>query len=142
MEREVRLCWLYTSQDVTGDSRANYLHPSCGSTFRHTLEIPPEFQPSRVHLLTFVMAFRKPMDQEPRTFFPPLAMQESVWDSIVSGDFINAKIFAFSRRSRKPGRVDTPKAIFVNTRVLETACSYFQSSMSPPPLETFSNLPL
>ena len=55
-------------------------------------------------------------------------MQQSVWDSIVNGNFIDAKIFAFSRRCREPGQVDTPKAIFVNTYVLAAACSYFQSS--------------
>lgn len=68
-------------------------------------------------------------------------MRESIWDSIVNGDFIDAKIFTFSRRSRTPGRVDTPKAIFVNTRVLETACSYFQSSMSTPYLDAPSDPP-
>ena len=62
------------------------------------------------------------------TFSPPLAMQKSVWDSIVNGNFIDAKIFAFSRRSREPGRVNTPKALFVNTHVLAAACGYFQSS--------------
>ena len=66
-------------------------------------------------------------------FLPPLAMQESVWDSTVNGNFIDAKIFAFSRHSRKPGRVDTPKALFVNTHILATACSYFKSSTPPPP---------
>ena len=65
-------------------------------------------------------------------FFPPLAMQQSVWNSIVNGNFIDAKIFAFSRRSRTLGRVDTPKALFVNTHVLATACSYFESSTFPP----------
>jgi len=65
-------------------------------------------------------------------------MQQSVWDSITSGNFIDAKIFAFSRRSREPGRVDTPKALFVNTHILAAACSYFQSSTSP---LYFSQLP-
>ena len=64
-------------------------------------------------------------------FFPPLTMQQSVWDSIANGNFINAKIFAFSRRSRVSGRVDTPKVLYVNTHVLGTACTYFQSSASP-----------
>ena len=71
------------------------------------------------------------------TFSPPLAMQQSVWDSIVNGNFINAKIFAFSRRSREPGRVDTPKALFINTHVLATACSYFRSSTPSFPLFSF-----
>ena len=44
------------------------------------------------------------------------------------GNFIDAKIFAFSRRACEPGRVDTPKALFVNTHTLATACSYFDSS--------------
>jgi len=65
--------------------------------------------------------------QPPTTFSPPLAMQQSVWDSVVGGNFVDAKIFAFSRHSREPGRVDTPKALFVNTHVLATACSYFRS---------------
>jgi len=65
--------------------------------------------------------------QQPTTFSPPLAMQQSVWDSVVGGNFIDAKIFAYSRRSREPGRVDAPKALFINTHVLATACSYFRS---------------
>ena len=55
-------------------------------------------------------------------------MQQSVWDSVVNGNFVDAKIFAFSRRSHEPGQVNTPKALFVNTHVLATACSYFRSS--------------
>jgi hypothetical protein len=74
-----------------------------------------------------------PPIQQPTTFSPPLAMQQSVWDSIVNGNFIDAKIFAFSRRSHEPGRVDTPKALFINTHVLATACSYFRTS-TPLPL--------
>jgi len=66
--------------------------------------------------------------QGPTVFYPPLAMQQSVWDSIVNGNFIDAKIFAFSRRSREPGRVDAPKPLFVNTHVLGAACGYFRSS--------------
>jgi hypothetical protein len=58
-------------------------------------------------------------------------MQQAIWDSILNGNFINAKIFAYSRRSHKPGRVDTPKALFVNTHVLANACSYFRSSRWP-----------
>ena len=69
---------------------------------------------------------------EPTPFRPPRAMQQALWDAIASGNFIDAKIFAFSRRSRKPGRVDTPKALFVNTHVLASACSYFESSGCPP----------
>jgi hypothetical protein len=64
-------------------------------------------------------------------------MQRSVWDSIVNGNFIDAKIFAFSRRSREPGRVDTPKALFINTHVLATACSYFRSGTPLFPLFSF-----
>ena len=74
------------------------------------------------------MAKGSPPAPKPAAFFPPLAMQQSVWDSVLGGNFIDAKLFAFSRRSREPGRVDTPKAIFVNTHVLSAACSYFQSS--------------
>ena len=73
------------------------------------------------------MAFLMSLRKRPLTFFPPLAMQESVWNSISNGDFIDTKIFAFSRRSRVPGRVDAPKALFVNTRALATACGYFDS---------------
>lgn len=65
-------------------------------------------------------------------FCPPCAMQQAVWDSIVDGNFIDAKIFAFSRRSRKPGQVNTPKPLFINTHVLAAACGYFRSSMLPP----------
>ena len=57
-------------------------------------------------------------------------MQQSVWDSITNGNFIDAKIYAYSRRSlQEPGRVHTPKALFVNTHVLAAACDYFRSSM-------------
>ena len=66
----------------------------------------------------------------PELFSPPLAMQQSVWDSITNGNFIDAKIYAYSRRSpQEPGRVHTPKALFVNTHVLAAACDYFRSSM-------------
>ena len=75
-------------------------------------------------------AFLNPSGNRPSNFSPPIAMQKSIWDSVVNGNFIDAKIFAFSRRSREPGRVDTPKALFVNTHTLATECSYFQSSMS------------
>ena len=68
------------------------------------------------------------------TFFPPLTMQQSIWNSITDGDFVDAKIFAFTQRSYgRPGqrvRVHAPEALFVNTRVLVNACSFFQSSMS------------
>ena len=83
--------------------------------------------------------FFPPLAQQPTTFSPPLALQQSVWDSIVHGNFIDAKIFAFSRRTREPGRVDTPKALFVNTHVLATACGYFQSGT---PLYFFKGLML
>ena len=64
------------------------------------------------------------------SFSPSLAMQQSVWDSIANGSFINAKIYVYSRRSRQePGRVHTPKVLFVNTHVLAAACDYFRSSM-------------
>jgi hypothetical protein len=75
--------------------------------------------------------------QQPTVFSPPLAMQRSMWDSIVNGNFIDAKIFAFSRRSREPGRVDTPKALSINTHVLATACSYFRSGTPLFPLFSF-----
>jgi hypothetical protein len=68
--------------------------------------------------------------QEPGTFFPPLSMQESMWNSITDGNFIDAKLFAYSRRSHEPGRVGTPEVLFVNTHVLATACSYFRFSTS------------
>ncbi|KAF9790820.1 hypothetical protein BJ322DRAFT_412454 [Thelephora terrestris] len=74
--------------------------------------------------------FRNPSGNYLRKFSPPLAMQQSMWDSIVNGNLIDAKIFAFSRRSREPGRVDTPKVLFVNTHVLAAACSYFHSTFS------------
>jgi len=80
--------------------------------------------------LTSTMGKPKPAGVQSTTFFPPLAIQQSVWDSILNGNFIDAKIFAFSRRSRKSGRVDTPKVLFVNIHVLASACTYFQSSGS------------
>ena len=61
-------------------------------------------------------------------FSPPLAMQQSIWDSITDGNFIDAKVFAYSRRARGSGRVHTPKALFVNAHVLASACGYFRSS--------------
>jgi hypothetical protein len=74
----------------------------------------------------------EPPKPQPERFSPPLAMQQAIWDSISNGNFIDAKIFAYSRRSSEPGRVDTPKALFVNTHVLATACSYFRSSTRSP----------
>ena len=91
-----------------------------------TNPLPPH--PCHTHLLTSTMPKPGCPAIRPKTFFPPLAMQQSLWNSIVNGNFIDAKIFAFSRRSRTLGRVDTPKALFVNTHVLATACSYFESS--------------
>ena len=109
--------------------------------------VPP--QSSHTHLLTSTMGKRKRNNaymyptvayvQPPPPFSPPIAMQRSVWDSIMNGNFVDAKIFAFSRRSREPGRVDTPKTLFVNTHVLATACSYFRSGM--PSLVFFGRLP-
>lgn len=99
--------------------------------------VPP--QSSHTHLLASTMGRRRyrydtyapdvTYVQQPPTFSPPIAMRQSVWDSIVNGNFVDAKIFAFSRRSREPGRVDTPKTLFVNTHVLAAACSYFRSGM-------------
>ena len=62
------------------------------------------------------------------TFSPPIATQRSMWASIVDGNLIGAKIFAFSRRRHEHGRVTAPKGLFVNTRVLAAACDYFRSS--------------
>ena len=76
---------------------------------------------------------------QPTTFSPPIAMQKSVWNSIVDGNFVDAKIFAFSRRAREPGRVDTPKALFINTHVLANTCGYFRSRA---PSHFFGGLPL
>lgn len=73
----------------------------------------------------------KPPAQQPTPFSPPLAMQQSVWDSTGNGNFINAKVFAFSRISLRSWRVDTPKALFVNAHVLAAAYSYFQTSAPP-----------
>jgi hypothetical protein len=56
----------------------------------------------------------------------------------MNGNFIDTKIFAFSRRSREPGRVTAPKALFVNAHVLATACSYFESGT---PFLFFGDLP-
>jgi hypothetical protein len=96
--------------------------------------VPPHS--SHTHLLSSMLKKRKRLKRsqaaaisapQPPAFSPPLAMQQSVWDSVVNGNFIDAKVFAFSRRAREPGRVDTPKALFVNTHVLATACGYFRS---------------
>ncbi|KAF9790812.1 hypothetical protein BJ322DRAFT_411728 [Thelephora terrestris] len=64
----------------------------------------------------------------PAAFSPPIAMQQSIWDSITEGNFIDAKVFAYSGRARGSGRVHTPKPLFVNTHVLASACAYFRST--------------
>ena len=101
--------------------------------------VPPHS--SHTHLLTSTMKNSERPALESAPFSPPLAMQQSVWDSTVKGNFIDAKIFAFSRRTLfDPLQVDTPKALFVNTHVLEAAYGYFKTSASSFPLEAPSNL--
>lgn len=91
--------------------------------------------PNRAHLSKPPTPRRRISVQSMATaqqFFPPIGMQESLWNSTTHGNFIDAKIFAFSRRSsNRPTRVHSPRALFVNTHVLATACTFFRSSKFP-----------
>jgi len=44
----------------------------------------------------------------------PFPLQEALRDSITSGTFVDTKIWLFSKRTSKPGRVGEPKPLFVN----------------------------
>jgi len=59
---------------------------------------------------------------------PPQFLLDALTDSITSGTFIDTKLYVFSRRERS-GRVGSPRALYCNSRVLNTvpylsACGY------------------
>jgi hypothetical protein len=56
---------------------------------------------------------------------PPQFLLDALTDSIGSGTFIDTKFFAFSRREF-PGRVGSPRALYCNSRVLNTV-PYFST---------------
>ncbi|KAF9793401.1 hypothetical protein BJ322DRAFT_1103798 [Thelephora terrestris] len=48
----------------------------------------------------------------------PEPLQQALGDSIISGKFIDTKVWAFSSRNRRTGRVANPQPLYVNRRVL------------------------
>jgi len=59
---------------------------------------------------------------------PPQFLLDVLTDSITSGTFVDTKLYVFSRRERS-GRVGSPRALYCNSRVLNTvpylsACGY------------------
>jgi len=59
---------------------------------------------------------------------PPQFLLDALTDSITSGTFVDTKLYVFSRRERS-GRVGSPRALYCNSRVLNTvpylsACGY------------------
>jgi len=59
---------------------------------------------------------------------PPRFLLDALTDSITSGTFVDTKLYVFSRRERS-GRVGSPRALYCNSRVLNTvpylsACGY------------------
>jgi len=50
---------------------------------------------------------------------PPQFLLDALTDSITSGTFVDTKLHVFSRRERS-GRVGSPRALYCNSRVLNT----------------------
>ena len=55
--------------------------------------------------------------------------QAAVKQSLLGGEFIDTKFYAFSRRS-VAGVVDTPKPVFANSAVLKVSSKYFEGCES------------
>ena len=56
---------------------------------------------------------------------PPHFLLDALGDSVTSGTFIDTKFYVFSRREVS-GRVGLPKALYCNSRVLNTV-PYFST---------------
>lgn len=55
----------------------------------------------------------------------PQALEESLFESLSTGTFMNVKFYAFSQRTAS-GRVRYPKPLYANDHVLQTV-PYFRS---------------
>ena len=58
---------------------------------------------------------------------PPHFLLDALTESITSGTFIDTKLYVFSRRDAS-GRVDSPRPLYCNSRVLKTL-PYFSTRM-------------
>jgi hypothetical protein len=56
---------------------------------------------------------------------PPQFLLDALTDSISSGTFVDTKFYAFSRREAT-GRVGSPRALYCNSRILDTV-PYFST---------------
>ena len=56
---------------------------------------------------------------------PPQFLLDALTDSIGSGTFIDTKFYVFSRR-QATGRVGSPRALYCNSRILDTV-PYFST---------------
>jgi hypothetical protein len=56
---------------------------------------------------------------------PPQFLLDALTDSISSGTFIDTKFYVFSRREAT-GRVGSPRALYCNSRILNTV-PYFST---------------
>jgi hypothetical protein len=62
---------------------------------------------------------------------PSKALEIALSESMNAGNFIDTKFYVFSRRaSAELGRVDTPRALYANSRVLKASSDYFRSLFS------------
>ena len=57
---------------------------------------------------------------------PPQFLLDALTDSISSGTFIDTKFYVFSRRDSATGRVGSPRALYCNSRILDTV-PYFST---------------
>ena len=63
---------------------------------------------------------------------PPQFLLDALTDSVSSGTFIDTKFFAFSRRE-VPGRVGSPRALYCNSRILNTVSHFSTGGQQHPP---------
>jgi hypothetical protein len=64
---------------------------------------------------------------------PPQFLLDALSDSITSGTFVDAKFYVFSRREAS-GSVGSPRALYCNSRVLNTVPYFSSCGYRGPPL--------
>ena len=52
--------------------------------------------------------------------FIPTPLKVALEDSVSSGNFIDTKFWVFSRRNRETGRLEQPRAVFVNSAIVRS----------------------
>ena len=68
---------------------------------------------------------------------PPRILLDALNDSVTSGTFIDTKFYVFSRKEAS-GRVGSPRALYCNSRVLNTV-PYFSSCACPGSLRYYAS---